>query len=57
MSRFRRMSTLESATVLAIFRLLISYSAVSWVSTVQTQSAEVANAIMPNTAKIPKRVR
>ena len=34
MSRFRRMSTLESATVLAMFLLLISYSADNCVLTV-----------------------
>ena len=57
MSRLSRMSTLESATVLAILRVLISYSAESSVLTVNTHSADVESTIAPNTAKMPKRVR
>ena len=54
--RFRRMSTLASAMVLAMLWLLVTYSAESSVSTVRMLSSEVERTISPNSAKMPKRI-
>ena len=55
-SRFRRMSTLASAMVFAMSRLLLTYSSDRWVSTVYTHSTDVERPIKPNREKIPNNV-
>ena len=55
-SRFSRMSTLESAMVLAMFWLLLMYSSERWSFTVRTARMEVDKPISPNTAMMPNRV-